>query len=83
MAPSMERLGRYTNCIGSSVTGNCDLMCFMTSLFDALHDDGCQCNCAVVVEAGHCGFLLYGDDGSRLETGRDNSGGQRGIEDIG
>ena len=41
------------------------------------HDGGCQCNWAIVIKAGHCGILWYRDDGSGLETGTDNSGGQR------
>lgn len=32
MASSIEQLGRYANCRGSSVGNGCDFMCLITSL---------------------------------------------------
>ncbi len=74
MASSVKHFGWYGNCSGSSV---CVCMCGggggqVLKPLKLLHDDGCECNGPVVIEAGHCRLLWHRDDGGRLETCRDD-----------
>lgn len=48
----------------------------------ALHDDGCECNGLVVIEAGHCGLLQDRDDGGSLETHQDDGAVQGCVKDA-
>ena len=53
MASLVERLVRYVNCRGSKMGGRRFFMCLRIGLLKTLHDGRCECNGAVVVEAGH------------------------------
>ncbi len=48
----------------------------------ALHDDGCECNRPVVIEAGHCGLLQHRDDGGSLETCWDDGAVHGCVQDF-
>ncbi len=71
-------VGRYANCSGSSVGGSRFLMC----LIKELHDDECECNGPVVIEAGHCGILWHRDDSGSLETCRNNGAVRGCVKDV-
>lgn len=48
----------------------------------ALHDDGCECDGPVVIEAGHWGLLRHRDDGGGLETRRNNGAAHGDVKDV-
>lgn len=48
----------------------------------ALHDDRCECNGPLVIQAEHSKFLLHRDDGGHLDAHRNNRLAQGDAENV-